>query len=269
MAARKPCQLTTMTGEDVEKKKEAPKACKSTQPAPTKHPKPAKKKTSKSTSLKKIHKGKRSDHLVNEEDEEGKPTSDPQVENDEYNLQRDSTNDAKIAADMEQSNNETDIEILNVVEERGKEVSNTVALEEKTAGPNPEPMHEDFTATLYPEVHKSLKLTIEEQVYIENQPSSSRTLSSMKNLKDAFTFGDQFLNDKLTEEESGKANLETEVESISTVPIHQASLSVPLLSTPIIDLSPPKPVLPPIQEPIFTTTTTTTTILLPPLPPPL
>nr|GEV63238.1 hypothetical protein [Tanacetum cinerariifolium] len=44
----------------------------------------------------------------------------------------DSTNDAEIAADMEQPNNETDTEILDVVEERGKEVSNTMALEERT-----------------------------------------------------------------------------------------------------------------------------------------
>ncbi|GJR89319.1 retrovirus-related pol polyprotein from transposon TNT 1-94 [Tanacetum coccineum] len=44
--------------------------------------------------------------------------------------------------------------------------------------------------------------------------------------------------------------------------------TVPPLSIPIIDLSPPKPVSPPVQEPIFTTTTTTTT-LPPPPPPPL
>ncbi|GJZ60012.1 hypothetical protein Tco_0615828 [Tanacetum coccineum] len=136
-------------------------------------------------------------------------------------------------------------------------------------GPNPEPMHEDFVATVYPQVHESLKLTPEEQVHMENPPSSSGTLSSIKNLDDAFTFSDQFLNDKLTEEEPGKANVETEVESMVTVPIQQAS-SAPLLSTPIIDLTPPKPVSPPAQEPIFTATTdtTTTTTLLPPPPPP-
>ncbi|GJU41177.1 hypothetical protein Tco_1194134 [Tanacetum coccineum] len=143
-----------------------------------------KKKTSKPTPSNKIHKGKRSNHLVDEEDEEGQPASEPQVENDEYNLQRgiqmsleslqaqgqdasirrsaqpkddtsanvvhdtsslaDSTNDAETITDMEQSNSETDTEILNVEEEQGKEVSNTVALEETTvelnegqAGSNP------------------------------------------------------------------------------------------------------------------------------------
>ncbi|GKE42477.1 hypothetical protein Tco_1469761 [Tanacetum coccineum] len=230
MAAYKPCQPTTMTGEEVEMKKKASKA------------------------------GKRYDHLVSEEDEKGQPTSEPQVRQapicgvsihepdsaitrilpdvkgmgkvsgksqrskvsrintyfkgglqslrmhllNEYNLQRgiqmsleslqaqgqltittrsakshkmqvsrintiiqrlgstslrfastgpsattpqddtstnvvhdisspaDSTNYAETAADMEQSNMEMDTEILNVVEERGEEVSNTVALEERT-----------------------------------------------------------------------------------------------------------------------------------------
>ncbi|GJR15384.1 hypothetical protein Tco_0798036 [Tanacetum coccineum] len=46
-----------------------------------------------------------------------------------------------------------------------------------------------------------------------------------------------------------------------TVPIFQASSSVPPLSTPVIDLSPPKPASATTQAPIFTATTTT-------LPPP-
>ncbi|GJV21398.1 hypothetical protein Tco_1370418 [Tanacetum coccineum] len=75
------------------------------------------------------------------------------------------------------------------------------------AGPNPEPMHEDFIVT--------------------NPPSSFGTLSSMKNLDDDFTYGDQFLYDKPTKEEQGQANVETKVESIITITIHQASLIVP------------------------------------------
>ncbi|GKA26735.1 hypothetical protein Tco_0712844 [Tanacetum coccineum] len=99
-------------------------------------------------------------------------------------------------------------------------------------------MYEDFIATVYPAVHGNLKLTTEEQ----------------------------FLNDKSTKEELEKANVETEVKSMVIVPIHQASSLVPQLSTTIVDLSPPKPVSPPVQEPIITATTATTT-LLPPLPP--
>ncbi|GJR61501.1 hypothetical protein Tco_1503663 [Tanacetum coccineum] len=65
--------------------------------------------------------------------------------------------------------------------------------------------------------------------------------------------------------EPGKANVESEVESMVTIPIHQASLSTPQQSTPIIDLTTPKPISPPAQEPVFTATTATT--LLPPPPP--
>ncbi|GJY20337.1 hypothetical protein Tco_0392903 [Tanacetum coccineum] len=249
MAARKPRQPTTVTDEEGRKKmKKAPPA------------------------VMKVRKGKRFDHVVDEEDEEPQPALEILVEDDEYNLQRgirmslesfqapvdkvaireptscitrrllvvevtqdastgpstqpqDDTSvnvvcdtpshvDAETGADMEKSNSEGDTEILNVDEQRGEDVSNMVALEERTvkldkgqtgldpgktpkyrplperAGPNPEPMHEDLVATVYPQVHESLKLTSEEQVHIENPLSSSGTLSSMKNLDDAFTFGD-------------------------------------------------------------------------------
>ncbi|GJW03349.1 hypothetical protein Tco_1562205 [Tanacetum coccineum] len=353
MASCKPHQATTVTDEEGGKKKKAPPVGKSKKPAPAKQPalakqtKPVKEKTSKPSPSKKIHKGKvmkvhkgkTSDHLVDEKDEEPQPASEPQVEDDEYNLQRGiqismesfqapvdrvairepvswitrqlpvvegkgkgiATDEQTLVTQDEStrpSAQPQDDTFTNMVydtpspadAETGEDVSNMVALEERTveldegqagsdpgwingqshvvqAGPNPEPMYKDFVATGYPQVHESLKLTMEEHVHIENLSSSSRTLSSMKNLDDAFTFGDQFLNDKPTKEEPSKANVEIEVESIVTVPIHQASLSVPLLSTPIIDLTPPKPVSPPAQEPIFTATTATTTTL--PLPPPL
>ncbi|GKC36879.1 hypothetical protein Tco_1049263 [Tanacetum coccineum] len=143
--------------------------------------------------------------------------------------------DADTGADTEKSNSEADTKILNVGEEQGEDDFNTVALEERIvkldegqAGSDPARPHREYTKLI------------------------RDSLSSMKNLNDAFTFGDQFLNDKPTEEEPGKANVETEVESMVTVPIHQASSSAPPLSTPIIDLTPPKLVSPPIQEPIFT-----------------
>nr|GEX17302.1 hypothetical protein [Tanacetum cinerariifolium] len=184
MAARKPRQATTVTNEEGRKKKKAP---------PT---------------VMKVHKGKRSDHLVDEEDEEGQPDLEPQVEDDKYNLQK-------------------GIQMI----------------------------LESFQAPVGGE-----------QVLIENPPSLTETLSSIKNLEDTFTFGDQFLNNKPTKDEQGKANMETKVKSMVTVPIHQVSLFVPTLSTLIIDLTPPKPVSPPVQKPNFTAKTATTTL---PLPPPL
>nr|GEY65334.1 hypothetical protein [Tanacetum cinerariifolium] len=146
----------------------------------------------------------------------------------------DSINDTKTTANMEKFTSKADTKILNVDEEHGEEVSNMMALKERTieldegqagsdlgmtpksqpsperelmeenqarsdrgqshvahAEPNPEPMHKDFIAIVYPKVHEILKLTTKEQVYIENPPSSSETFLSMKNLEDTFTF-DQF-----------------------------------------------------------------------------
>ncbi|GJS78668.1 hypothetical protein Tco_0728549 [Tanacetum coccineum] len=188
---------------------------------------------------------------------------------------------------MDKTNSEGNTEILNVDEDRGENVSNTVALEERTveldegqagsdpgktpnhvalAGPNPEPMYEDFVATVYPQVHESLKHPDVEHVHLENPLSSTRTLSSMKNL-DNFTFDDQLIADKSPEDEPRNANIETKVESMVTIPIHKALSFVPPLSTLVIDLSPLKPVSSHAQAPTFTATTaTTTTLPLQPLP---
>ncbi|GKB85306.1 hypothetical protein Tco_0957578 [Tanacetum coccineum] len=378
MAAHKPTAKEggkKKTASKVDKPKK-PTPAKQSKPAPAKPSKPMKKKTSKPSPAKKIHKGKvmkvrkgKSSYQLADEEEEVQLAPKPQVEDDEYNLQRgiqtslesfqapidrvairepasgithklpvvevikdastgpsaqpqDDTSanvvrdtlspaDAETGADTENTNSEADTKILNVGEEQGEDVSNTVVLEERIieldegqagleigktpesrpppehelmeedqagsnpgqshvalVGPNREPMHEDFIASVYLKVHESLKHTTKEQVLIENPPSSTRTLSSMKNLEHNFTFGDQFINDKPTEEEPGKANVETEVESMVTVLIHQVSSSVHPLSTPVIDLSPPKPLSPPVQEPIITSTTKTTTATLP-LPSPL
>nr|GEW18384.1 hypothetical protein [Tanacetum cinerariifolium] len=286
MAARKPCQPKRMTDEEGGKKKKGPPAGKSKQPAHAKQSKPVTEKTFKPTPSKKIRKGK-----VMKVRKGKRPSTQPQddtsanVVHDTSSL-ADSTNDANTAADMEQSTNERTINLDEG--QAGSDPGKTPEtrplperefIEEDQDGPNlgqshvaqagrnPEPMHKDFIAIVYLAVHESLKLTTEEQVHMENPPSSLRTLSSMKNMDDAFTFGDKFLNDKLLKEEPRKANVETKVEYMVTVPIHQASLSAHPLSTLVIDLTPPKPVSPPIQEPIFiATTATTTTKLLPPPP---
>nr|GEY12240.1 hypothetical protein [Tanacetum cinerariifolium] len=113
------------------------------------------------------------------------------------------------------------------------------------AGPNLESMHKDLIVTVYPKVYKNLEHIIEENVFLENPPSSSGTLLSMKNLDDAFTFSDQFIHDKSPKDEVGKAIMDTEVKSMVTVLIHQASSSAPPLSTLIISLTLPKLVSPP------------------------
>nr|GEY73237.1 histone deacetylase 14 [Tanacetum cinerariifolium] len=97
--------------------------------------------------------------------------------------------------------------------------------------------------------------------------SLTETLSLMKNLDDAYIIGDQFLNDKSTKDDPGKLNVKAKVVSMVTVPIYQAFSSASVPSTPIIDLSPPKPLSLTTQAPIFTATTSTITTTLP-LPPP-
>ncbi|GJY94622.1 hypothetical protein Tco_0510983 [Tanacetum coccineum] len=74
----------------------------------------------------------------------------------------------------------------------------------------------------------------------QKDPLSSFTnLSSMKNLDDAYNIGDQFIDDKLTEDEPGKLNVESEIVYMVTVPVYQADTSVPPLSTLVIEISSP------------------------------
>nr|GEU65663.1 retrovirus-related Pol polyprotein from transposon TNT 1-94 [Tanacetum cinerariifolium] len=216
-----------------------------------------------------------------------KPSTQPQ-DYTSANIVRESPSpaDAKIGADTDKMNSGEDTEILQIDEEQGKDVDNPVNLEENTdeldqgqAGsdpdpgvsrmaltrPNPEPTHEDFMANVYPDVHESLKFLADKHVILEEPLSLSGTLSSMNSLDDAYTIGDQFLNDKSTKDEHGKLNVDSEVVSMVIVSIHQASSSVPPLSTPIIDHSLPKPVSSTTQPLIFIATTTKTTTLPPPL----
>ncbi|GJT44319.1 hypothetical protein Tco_0953034 [Tanacetum coccineum] len=69
-------------------------------------------------------------------------------------------------------------------------------------GPDPESTHAEFMADLYPKVQESLKFLADEHVILEEPLSSFGTLSSMKNMDDAYTIGDQFINDKATEDEN-------------------------------------------------------------------
>nr|GEY70639.1 retrovirus-related Pol polyprotein from transposon TNT 1-94 [Tanacetum cinerariifolium] len=144
--------------------------------------------------------------------------------------------DAETNANTKKTNSGGDTEILQIDEDQGKD-----SKREALAVPNPEPTHEDFMANVYPDVHGSLKFPADEHFILEEPLSSSETLSSMKNLDDAYTSRDQFLNDKPTEDEPDKLNVDSEVVSMVTVLIHEVSFLIPSLSTPIIDLSPPKP----------------------------
>ncbi|GJW78271.1 hypothetical protein Tco_0139953 [Tanacetum coccineum] len=206
MVARQP---TTKEGGQKKTASKADKPKKATpvkKPAPAKQMKPVKEKSTKpAPSMKarkgkvlKVRKGKRSDRLVDKEDEEPQPAPEPQIEDDEYNIQRGiqmslesfqapvdglairepnsgvtrsllvvdekgkaiatdkqaaqlllelhrpKKKNAETGAETNNSNSKGDTEILNVDEEQGDNVSNIVALEERTvkldegqAGSNP------------------------------------------------------------------------------------------------------------------------------------
>ncbi|GJU23621.1 retrovirus-related pol polyprotein from transposon TNT 1-94 [Tanacetum coccineum] len=125
-----------------------------------------------------------------------------------------------------------------------------VEITDPSSQPQPEHMDEGFTASAYPDVHKNLKLTVDEQVIPEEPVSSTGTLSSLQHLAKDFSFGDQFLNDKPSEADNEKATADTEAESM--VP-DSPNVHWPLPTTTTTTAAP-------------TTSTTTTTLPLPPQP---
>ncbi|GKA90248.1 retrovirus-related pol polyprotein from transposon TNT 1-94 [Tanacetum coccineum] len=138
--------------------------------------------------------------------------------------------------------------------------------------PTPEQMDKEFTTTAYPNVQENLKLPTEGEVRLEEPASLARTLSSLQNLDKELSFTDQFLVEKSQEDEPGKTNTESEVQSMVTVPIHQGTSSVPLMTTPVINLIVSQPVSTTIQASLPTSTATvtaitTTTTSLPPITP--
>ncbi|GKE55915.1 hypothetical protein Tco_1495100, partial [Tanacetum coccineum] len=103
--------------------------------------------------------------------------------------------------------------------------------------PNPEQIDDEFTTTAYPNVQENLKLPTEGEVRLEDPASSPGTLYSLQNLDKELSFTNQFLAEKSQEDEPEKTNIEAEVQSMATVPIHQDTSSVPLMTTPVIDLT--------------------------------
>nr|GEY67316.1 hypothetical protein [Tanacetum cinerariifolium] len=93
-------------------------------------------------------------------------------------------------AASEKTDSRDETEILKIDEEQGKEE----VMDEDQTVPNPrescgalagldtESMHNKFMADLYPKVQESLKFSADEHVMLAEPLSSSRTLSSMKNL---------------------------------------------------------------------------------------
>ncbi|GJS38827.1 hypothetical protein Tco_0563870 [Tanacetum coccineum] len=94
-----------------------------------------------------------------------------------------------------------------------------VEITDPSSQPQPEHMDEGFTAAAYPDIQENLKLTVDEQVILEEPVSSTGTLSSLQHLAKDFSFGDQFLNDKPFEADNEKTTADTEAESMVSITI--------------------------------------------------
>nr|GEW55810.1 retrovirus-related Pol polyprotein from transposon TNT 1-94 [Tanacetum cinerariifolium] len=105
---------------------------------------------------------------------------------------------------------ESDEDVVGIdtgVQDEGQAGPNLGEQDEGQAGPNPdvstqphpEQIDEGFTATAYPKVQENLKLTVKEQVILEEPASSIGTLSSLQHLAKDLNFGDIFFNDKPSE----------------------------------------------------------------------
>ncbi|GKC79574.1 hypothetical protein Tco_1130348 [Tanacetum coccineum] len=189
-----------------------------------------------------------------------------------------SSADAKTCVRSDKTNSRGDTEILQITKDLGEYVEklenieeNTMELDQDQAGSDPGETHEFQPPpehVLMDEDQAGPKLGISHVALIgpDPKPTHDEFMADLypKNPEDAYAIKDQFINDKSTNDELGKLNVEAEVVSMVTVPVYQASSSVPLLSTPVIDLSPLKPTSSTTQAPIFTATTTTTTTTLPP-----
>nr|GEZ28408.1 hypothetical protein [Tanacetum cinerariifolium] len=116
------------------------------------------------------------------------------------------------------------------------------------------------------DVQENLKLTVEEQVLLEEPACSSGTLSSLQHLTKDLSFGDLFFSDKPSEADNDKATVETKAESMVSVTIQQDMSSIPPMTTLTIDLT-SRPKSPKVHQQLKATATettkTTTTTLLP------
>ncbi|GJS97348.1 hypothetical protein Tco_0804316 [Tanacetum coccineum] len=187
------------------------------------------------------------------------PSAQPQ-DNASANIVRESLSpaDAKTCADSDKTNSGGDTEILQIGEEQSDDVANVVNLEEKTAEIDKGHTGSDPGKT--PESRPPPDDDKMDEDQAGSDPRESRVALAGPNLEP--THNEFMANVHLNVHESLKfpAYKHIILEDLLT------SSSVPPLSTPVIDLLPPKPVPSTTQAPIFTATTATTTTTLPPPP---
>nr|GEU74142.1 retrovirus-related Pol polyprotein from transposon TNT 1-94 [Tanacetum cinerariifolium] len=131
------------------------------------------------------------------------------------------TADAETGTDTEKVISEGDTKILNIGEEQEEDVDKQVYLEEQTAKLNKGHTGSDHGKTPESRPPPDDDKMDEDQAgsdlgknHLRGSTSSSEKLCPVKNLDDTYTFGDQFFNDKSTEDEPGKQNVNAKVISM-------------------------------------------------------
>ncbi|GJZ22471.1 hypothetical protein Tco_0559510 [Tanacetum coccineum] len=109
-----------------------------------------------------------------------------------------------------------------------------VEITDASSQPQPEYMDEGFIATAYPEVQENLKLSVDEQMILEEPVSSTGTLSSLQHLTKDFSYGDQLIDDKPSEANNEKTTADAEAESMVSVTIQQDTSVIPSMTSPVI-----------------------------------
>ncbi|GKE18644.1 retrovirus-related pol polyprotein from transposon TNT 1-94 [Tanacetum coccineum] len=169
--------------------------------------------------------------------------------------------DAELALTNSETESEEEVPVIKAGDQdEGQARPNPGEQDEGQAGSNP---GDAVESQPQPSHVENLKLLTEDQVILEEPASSTGTLSSLQNLDKDLSFTDQFFVEKPQEEEPGKTNAEAEVQSMVSVPIHQDTSSVPLMTTPFINLMKSQS-----DSPLLTSTATTLTITTTTLPPP-
>ncbi|GKE45549.1 hypothetical protein Tco_1472833, partial [Tanacetum coccineum] len=195
--------------------------------------------------------------------DEGVPDKEPVYGDEEADTQREIKESLKEVHDAHRGHDESsslyaELGLTDSETESDEEVPGIDAgdQDEGQAGPNPGIQDEGQAGSNLGDAIENLKLLTKDQVRLEEPSSSAGTLSSLLNLDKEISFADQFLVEKSQEGKPEKTNTESEVQSIVMFPIHQDTSFVPLMTTPVIDLTVSQTVSITVQAPLPTSTST-------------
>ncbi|GKC59335.1 hypothetical protein Tco_1086933 [Tanacetum coccineum] len=167
--------------------------------------------------------------------------------------------DAELNLTDSETESDEEASKINAGNQEGQAGPNPGIQDEGQAGPNPGIAVESQLQTSHV-VHAGPNLE-----RMDLGTSDASTQQKPEQMDEDFT--DQFFVEKPHEEESGKTNAETEVQSMVLVLIHQDTSSVPPMTTPVIDLTTMQSDSP-LPTSTATTSIITTTTSIPPIPQP-